>query len=64
MDPKWGHAKNEIAYVQLFTTIVLQQLDLGKAIENKWKFVQFATIFSLLNKGKPMTNYEDLLPLF
>jgi hypothetical protein len=60
----WGHAKNEIAYVQLSITTVFQQLDLGKAMENKWKFVQFATIFSLLNKGKPMTNYEDLLPLF
>jgi hypothetical protein len=35
MDPKCGHAKNEIAYVQLSTTIVFQQLDLGKAMENK-----------------------------
>jgi hypothetical protein len=29
MDPKCGHAKDEIAYVQLSTTIVLQQLELG-----------------------------------
>ncbi len=29
MDPKCGHAKNEIVYVQLSTTIVLQQLSLG-----------------------------------
>jgi hypothetical protein len=35
MDPKCGHAKNEVAYVQLFTTIVFQQFDLGKAIEDK-----------------------------
>jgi len=28
-------------------------------MEDKWKFVQFAIIFSLLSKGKPMTNYED-----
>jgi hypothetical protein len=48
----------------LSTTIVFQQLDLGNAMENKWIFFQFAIIFSLLNKGKPMTNYEDLLPLF
>jgi hypothetical protein len=24
MNPKCGHAKNEIAYIQFFTTIVLQ----------------------------------------
>jgi hypothetical protein len=35
MDPKCGHAKNEIEYVQLSTTIVFQQFDLGNAIENK-----------------------------
>jgi len=29
MDPKCGHAKNEIAYVKLLTKIILQQLDLG-----------------------------------
>ncbi len=29
MDPKCGHAKDEIAYVHISTTIVLQQLDLG-----------------------------------
>jgi hypothetical protein len=45
--------------VQLFITIVLQQLNSGQVVEDKWKFVQFATIFNLLNKGKPMINYED-----
>ncbi len=29
MDPKCGHAKDEIAYVQLSTIVVLQQLELG-----------------------------------
>jgi len=29
MDPKCGHVKYGIAYVQLSTTIVLQHLDLG-----------------------------------
>jgi hypothetical protein len=30
MDPNCGHAKNEIAYAQLSTTIIIfQQLDLG-----------------------------------
>ncbi len=41
MDLKCGHAKNEIAYVQLSITIILQQLDLGQTMEEKWKLVQF-----------------------
>jgi hypothetical protein len=39
MDPKCGHAKDEIAYVQLSTTIVLQQLDLGWVMEDNKKIV-------------------------
>jgi hypothetical protein len=64
MDPKCWHAKNEIAYAHLLTTIVFQQLDLGQAMENKRKFVLFASIFSLLNKGKPMKNHEDFKHFF
>ncbi len=33
-------------------------------MEDKWKFVEFATIFNLLSKGKPMINYEDFQPLY
>ncbi len=50
--------------IQLFITIALQQLNSGQAVDDKWKFVQFATIFNLLNKGKPMINYEDFQPLY
>jgi hypothetical protein len=39
MDPKGMHVKNEIFYVQLFTTIVLQQLSNGQAVEDKQKLV-------------------------
>ncbi len=63
MDPKCGHLKNEIVYVQLSTIIIFQQFNLGQAMEDKGKIVQFATIFILLNKGKPMTNYQDSQPL-
>jgi hypothetical protein len=38
MDPKSMHVKNEISYVQLFTT-VLQQLSNGQAMEDKQKLV-------------------------
>jgi len=38
MDPKGMHVKNEISYVQLFTTIVLQ-LSNGQAVEDKRKLV-------------------------
>ncbi len=33
-------------------------------MEDKQKLVQFAIIFSLLSKGKSMTDYEDFQPLF
>jgi hypothetical protein len=39
MDPKCGHAKNEITNAQLSTTIVLWQLDLGQVVEDKQKLV-------------------------
>jgi len=52
--------KMRFLIVQLSITIVLQQLNSGQVVEDKWKLVQFATIFNLLSKGKPMINYEDL----
>jgi hypothetical protein len=58
MDPKCMHVKNEISYAQFFPTIVLQKLNNGQVMEDKWKLVQFATIFSLLSKGKPMIDYD------
>ncbi len=64
MDPKCGHAKNEIVHVQLLITIVLQHLCFGQAMENKQKLVQFTSIFTLLSKCKPMIDYEDFQPLF
>jgi hypothetical protein len=60
MDPKCIHIKNEISYVQLFATTILQHLNNGQAMEDKWELVQFAIVFNLLSKGRPMTNYEDL----
>jgi len=35
IDLRSRHAKNEIAYVQLLSTIILQYLDLGQVMENK-----------------------------
>ncbi len=58
-DPKCGDAKKEIVYVQLWTTIVFQQINLGQIVEDKQKLIQFAIIFNILSKGKPMKNYED-----
>jgi len=64
MDPKWGHAKNGIVDFQLSIIIVFQQFSLCQAIEDKEKLVQFAIVFNLLSKGKPMIDYEDFQPLF
>lgn len=33
-------------------------------MENKWKLVQFAIVSILLNKSKPMTNYQDFLSIY
>jgi hypothetical protein len=33
-------------------------------MKNKQKLIQFAIVFNLLIKGKPMTNYENFKPLF
>jgi hypothetical protein len=42
-----------------WTTIILQELSNGQAMEDKQNLIQFVTIFNLLNKDKPMTNYKD-----
>ncbi len=60
MDPKCEDAKNEIDYVQMSITIVLQQFNLNQAMENKNFFVQFAIFFYPINKDQPMTTYEKL----
>ncbi len=58
------HIKNEISYAQFFTMTILQELNNGQTMEDKQKLVQFITIFSLLNKDKPMINYKDFKPLY
>jgi hypothetical protein len=37
IDLRSGHAKDEIAYAQLLSTIILQELCLGQVMENKQK---------------------------
>jgi hypothetical protein len=64
MDAKFGHAKIEIACAQLLITTIFQQLNLSDVMENKQKLIQFAIVFNLLTKGKPMINYENFKPLF
>jgi hypothetical protein len=39
MDPKCMHVKNEISYIQLSTSIVFQQLNTHRAMEDNWKLV-------------------------
>jgi hypothetical protein len=56
--------KMRFLIIQLSTTTIHQQLNSGQVMEDKWKFVEFATIFNLLSKGKPMINYEDFQPLY
>jgi hypothetical protein len=38
------HVKNEISYIYFFITIVFQQLNSVKVVEDNKKIVQFATV--------------------
>jgi hypothetical protein len=64
MDTKCGHAKIEIICAQLLITTIFQQLKLSDIMEHKQKLIQFAIVFNLLTKNKPMTSYEDFKHLF
>jgi hypothetical protein len=64
LDTKCGHAKIEITFAQPLITTIFQQLNLSDVMEDKQKFIQFAIVFNLLTKGKPMTSHEDFKPLF
>ncbi len=64
MDPKCVHAKNETSYVLMIQLSVLEHVQGGVEQDIKRKVIQFAFVFMLFNKGKPMTKYEDFKPLF
>jgi len=42
----------------------LEQVQGGVEQDIKVKVIQFAFVFMLFNKGKPMSKYEDFKPLF
>ncbi len=59
------HIENEISlYVYISTTIILRWLNRVQIMEDKRKFIEFASILNLLSKGKPIINYEDFQPLY
>ncbi len=64
MDPKCVHAKNETSYVLMTQSSILEHVQGGVEQDIKRKVIQFAFVFMLFNKGKPMTKYEDLKSLF
>jgi hypothetical protein len=39
---------------------IFDQLQIDIPSEQKWKYVQFVSIYHLLTHGHPMTNYEHL----
>jgi hypothetical protein len=63
MDLKCVHAKNETTYMSLcqwtIFPFVEYQVQVGNDKKSRKKVIQFASIFMLFSKGKPMTNYED-----
>lgn len=45
-------------------TTVLQQVNHCTTLESHKKRVQFSTLFHVLSEGRPMVEYESLLPLY
>jgi hypothetical protein len=43
---------------------IIDHVNAGLHIEKKWKFLQFVTIFHLLQKGHPLMDYENMRQLF
>jgi hypothetical protein len=39
MDPKCGHEKNEVVYVQLSIKIVFHQVNIGQVVQDKKKLI-------------------------
>jgi hypothetical protein len=54
------HAKNELLYVSRSGESVLDRVMQGMAHEGLKKVIQFATVFYLLQEGKPMLEYESM----
>ncbi len=61
MDPKCGHAKNEIVMLNYHQQLSSNIFNLGHTMENKQKLVQFATIF---NQSQSMTIFNLCLNFF
>lgn len=58
------HRKKLCLYSVHPPPIVLQQIHLCTSMEARKKKVQFATLFQLLNEGRPMIEYESRIHLY
>jgi hypothetical protein len=55
---------SKMKHVSMNWHSILEQVQGGGEQNNKIKLIQFAFIFMLFNKGKPMVDYEGFKPLF
>jgi len=58
------HKKNMLLYAAKQPTIVLEQFNSNNTIESRKKHVQLATLFQLLNEGRPMAEFSSRLVLY
>ena len=74
MAPKWDtlkrhglrkcHVKNSVLFATRRPTSVMDQIQGCTSAEVRKKWVQFATVFSLLCSGRPMTEFVERFDLF
>jgi hypothetical protein len=58
------HVKNESEFSAINQPSIVDQLHVDVPFEHRKKYVQFLSIYHLLNHDCPMTNYEDMPSLF
>jgi hypothetical protein len=51
LDAKCAHVRNEVQYAMMKCPFDKEQIQFGVVFKHKKKFIQFASIFLLLNKG-------------
>ena len=64
LDYNSKHLKNERLFAAIPTDSVRAQVGENTLRDRRKKYVQFATIFHLLQQGRPLTDYEHMYKLF
>jgi hypothetical protein len=64
MDFNSIHLKNEKLFAAISTDSIAAEVAKNTVRDRKKKWIQFATLLHLLQRGRPITNYEQMYVLF